>query len=424
MFKANLKDNHLLILVSILPFSMLVGASVSLINIVLILFSFLYCSKDENYSYLFKNRIVIFLISIYIYLLLNSLISIDFSLGFLRNFGFLRFILLFFAINYLFSKNKNINFIFIVWLTITFIVLLDSYLEFYSGKNILGYSDSSGSRIVSFFKNEPIVAGYLNGFIFIIFGFLFSNFDKKHINKKFFAYFIILSFAFCILMTGERSNSFKFLFALLVFISLNSFINYKLKLFFLLFIVLLSSVSYFNSNKIKLRYGGQLIHLIDNKEKRETYLKHNLYINHYKSGIQVFKKYPVLGVGNKNYRLETCKNNYINSDIEAAKSFHDGSYICSTHPHQIYIEFLSEHGLLGSLILLSIILFSIFRNFKIMISSKNLIQIGSFSYLLSTFLPLLPSGSFFSDFNATLFWLNFSIFYASNSKSNIFKLGD
>jgi len=118
------------------------------------------------------------------------------------------------------------------------------------------------------------------------------------------------------------------------------------------------------------------------------------------------------------------KTNYINSNIEGAKSFHDGSYICSTHPHQIYIEFLSEHGLLGSLILLSIILFSIFRNFKIMISSKNLIQIGSFSYLLSTFLPLLPSGSFFSDFNATLFWLNFSIFYASNSKSNIFKLGD
>ena len=64
------------------------------------------------------------------------------------------------------------------------------------------------------------------------------------------------------------------------------------------------------------------------------------------------------------------------------------------------------------------------KKFKIMINSKNLIQIGSFSYLLMSFVPILPSGSFFGDFNATLFWLNFSIFYASNSKTNIFKLGD
>ncbi|MDB9831699.1 O-antigen ligase family protein [Candidatus Pelagibacter sp.] len=412
MFKANLKDNHLLILVSTIPLSILVGASVSLINIILILFSFLYHYKNKNYSYLFKNKIFILLISIYTYLLLNSLISIDFNIGFLRNFGFLRFILLFFAINYLFFKNKNVNFVFIVWLTITFIVLLDSYFEFFVGKNVLGYSDTTGSRIVSFFKNEPIVAGYLNGFIFIIFGFLFSNFDKKNLNKKFFVFFIILSFFFCILITGERSNTLKFLFGLILFMSLNHFINYKFKLFFVLLIVLLFSFSYFNSDKIKLRYGGQLIHLIDNKEKRETYLKNNLYINHYKSGIEVFKKYPMLGVGNKNYRIETCKNNL------------DEKYICSTHPHQIYLEFLSEHGLFGSMLLLSIILFSIFRNFKMMIGSKNLIQIGSFCYLLSTFLPILPSGSFFNDFNATLFWINFSIFYASNSRSNIFKMGD
>ena len=39
---------------------------------------------------------------------------------------------------------------------------------------------------------------------------------------------------------------------------------------------------------------------------------------------------------------------------------------------------------------------------------------------LINFIPLLPGGSFFNDFNSTLFWLNFSIFYASNPKTNIF----
>ena len=39
-------------------------------------------------------------------------------------------------------------------------------------------------------------------------------------------------------------------------------------------------------------------------------------------------------------------------------------YKCTTHPHQIYIEFLSEHGFLGTLILLSAIFSLIFKNIK------------------------------------------------------------
>ena len=37
-----------------------------------------------------------------------------------------------------------------------------------------------------------------------------------------------------------------------------------------------------------------------------------------------------------------------------------------------------------------------------------------------TFLPLLPSGAFFSSYSLTIFMINISIFYASDPKSNIF----
>ena len=113
-------------------------------------------------------------------------------------------------------------------------------------------------------------------------------------------------------------------------------------------------------------------------------------------------------VGNKNYRLET------RSKVNEKKS-----YLPDTHPHQVYLEFLSEHGLIGSLIFINHF-FLIFRNIKICLTSKNSLQLGAFCYLITTFLPIIPSGSFFSDFNITLFFLNFSIFYACNPKSNIF----
>ena len=52
--------------------------------------------------------------------------------------------------------------------------------------------------------------------------------------------------------------------------------------------------------------------------------------------------------------------------------------------------------------------------------NRNYVQVGSFIYLLINFIPLLPSGAFFSDFNITLFMLNFSVMYAVNKKTNIF----
>ena len=417
MSKIDLKNNYLLIFFSIIPICIIVGPAISIINIFLLIISFLFYYKNKSFLHIFRTKVVIFLLIIYLYLLFNSVISIDYKMGLVRNLGFFRFLLLFFAINYLFFNNKKIDIAFNFWLLVSFIVMFDIFFEFFLGKNILGYSQSytceSCPRIVSFFKDELIVGGYLNGFIFIVFGFLFSNFDQKKKDKQFYIFLFILIFFLCILITGERSNTIKFIFGILLFISINPFIKLKLKLISLLVVVLLFTLSYFSSDKIKLRYGGQLINLIDNKEKRELYFKENTYLNLYKSGIEVFKKYPVYGAGNKNYRVETCGYN------------NNPKYFCNTHPHQIYIEFLSEHGLVGSLLLLSVIFFLIFRNIKVMIKSKNLIQMGSFCFLLMNFLPILPSGSFFSDFNATLFWLNFSIFYASNPKTNIFsKLGD
>ena len=95
-------------------------------------------------------------------------------------------------------------------------------------------------------------------------------------------------------------------------------------------------------------------------------------------------------------------------------------YRCLTHPHQIYIEMLSEHGIIGTAIILLIIFYLMFRIIRKIIDSKNFIQVGCFAYLLINFVPLLPSGAFFNNFNLTLFMINFSLMYAVNRETNIF----
>ena len=96
------------------------------------------------------------------------------------------------------------------------------------------------------------------------------------------------------------------------------------------------------------------------------------------------------------------------------------NYVCATHPHQIYFELLSEHGILGTLLILAVFSFLLLRGFKANIEEKNFIGIGCFCYLFTVFTPLIPSGSFFSDYNISLFFINLSIMYASSKQLNIF----
>ena len=104
----NIKKNIPIILFSILPISIIIGSSFSLVNTVLLGLCFLlvYFSKDNIKINDFKP--VFFLIILYLYLIFNSLISIDISSGIYRNFGFIRFILFFLIINYIFLFMKKI----------------------------------------------------------------------------------------------------------------------------------------------------------------------------------------------------------------------------------------------------------------------------------------------------------------------------
>ena len=95
---------------------------------------------------------------------------------------------------------------------------------------------------------------------------------------------------------------------------------------------------------------------------------------------------------------------------------------CSTHPHQLYFEFLAEHGIVGTVILIFILFSLILSKIKIILSSKNYLQLGCLTFLLTSFIPLLPSGAFFADYNLTIFWINLSIMYAVGNKTNVFRL--
>ena len=389
-------NNYFLILFSLIPITIIVGSAVSLVNILLINLSFiilLIYKKDFNFL---KNKTIIYFFIFYIYLIFNSFISIDYSEGALRNFGFLRIIILFVAFNYFFQDETFFKKVFKFWLVVLSIVLIDVLIESFTGENILGFGELYGERIVSFFKDEPVVGGYLNGFYLIIIGYLINELKD---NKNYLIILLSIIFIISILLTGERSNTIRAVLGISIFFLLykNLAIKKKLTIYFSMIILILILV--FNFSYLNYRYFNQT-----------NYKKIDLYFHLYKSGFEVFNNNKLFGVGNKNYRIVTCNENKKNN-----------KYICTTHPHQVYFEFLSEHGLIGTVIILSIFYKLIFSNILSTIREKNYIKIGSLIYLVLVFIPIIPSGAFFSDQLLTLFTINLSIFYASDKKFNIFK---
>ena len=399
--------NYFLILFSLIPVSIILGSSVSLINVLIIDISFLFLILRNNQLTFLKTEPIKYLLVLYIYLIFNSLVSVDASSGIYRNLGFLRIIILFIAFNFFFNQKFFFEKLLKIWFIIISIVVFDVFFEFFVGKNLLGYPESRevgvsfGSRLVSFFKDEPIVGGFINGFYLILIGFLAN---KYYFKQKKIIFFVSIIFLLAILFTGERSNSIKALLGIFLLIIFFKHLEKRFKIIFFTVSLLTLILLIFNSDYLKLRYTEQIKGALTSESR---------YLALYKSGFEVFKQFPLFGSGNKNYRVVTCDND--NPKIVKSENF-----LCTTHPHQIYFEFLSEHGLLGTFILLFLFYKIIFSKIFMVIKEANYIQMGSMIFLITTFLPMLPSGSFFNDYGITIFAINLGIMYGSNLNFNVF----
>ena len=260
--KVNLKNLNeksyneklIIFLFSFLPISLILGNSAVISNIIIIdLFFLLTCYRQKQWSWI-RNKYFYFFISIWIYLVINSIISENLASSFdvirkeivypkndsiIRSVGFIRFIIFLFAVQYFFFNSKKIfNQIFLYWSIIIFVVLIDIVFERIFGFNLLGFESPSSKRIVSFFRDELIVGGFMLSFSFLISGFLFRLTKKDTVKKILPSIFFCLSII-CIYLSGERSNFIKALITVsIILLLINDTYLYIKKKYFFLFIII------------------------------------------------------------------------------------------------------------------------------------------------------------------------------------------
>ena len=108
----NILNYYFLFLISIIPFTFLIGPAISLSNLLLFDLSFLIFLILRKESKFIDNSILKLLIILYLYLIFNTFMSLDQNLSFYRNFGFIRLIIFFIGINYFLLNDKFEKFYF------------------------------------------------------------------------------------------------------------------------------------------------------------------------------------------------------------------------------------------------------------------------------------------------------------------------
>ena len=383
------------LLVAILPISLLIGSLI--INLITILVSIififeLFIKKKLNFLHDWSFYLLLLL---WVSFLINLIFSQDINLSIFRAVGFIRFIFLAQVIRYLFLNNdtKYKELILKSWLLIFLVVNVDLLIEYFSGKNILGYKSNLDGRLASFLDDELKIGGYYFGFCLLSLATIYSYFKRDYkIIFGFAVLFLIIAF-----LIGERSNFIKILFSTIIILFFY-FREHKFKLLSLslVSIIVFASIIYKNEN-LKYRYFSQW---------NVSNIKTNIYFTHYKTAILVFKKYPFFGSGIKNFRVEVKK--IIEDKFKNDKNYNNWQVI-TTHPHQINFEILAETGIFGFTCFFLFFLITFVFAIKKILRSNDIFLIVSTIFCLTYINPLLPSGSFFTSYGATIFWTNYGV---------------
>jgi O-antigen ligase len=385
-------------LVSILPITFIIGSSVLNSTIVLLDLIFLYTLVKKKQILYLKNKYFYSLIFIWLILLVSLFFSSNFYNSSTRAVGFLRFIFFIFSIKYFFEMNgKEFNNIIIkTWSLIFFVITFDLIFEYIFGFNVLGFKSPMHGRLAGFLGDELKIGGLYFGFAALTLAYVAS---LKSIKKDLYIYMVLILFISTAFIIGERSNFLKTLFILIGFIL---FYNKK-KLLKKIFLIMSSFIIIFfiiSTNDL-LKYRFWTVFLKPMSNNPVLAIKNSQYGLLYEVGIQMFNNNKTYGVGLKNFREEMIKDEYNNAG--------------SNHPHQLHFEILAEIGIVGYFSFFIFFVFNLYFSIKSFLTSRNNIQLSAILFVFCTLIPLLPSGSFFSSFGASIFWLNFALMLPKNN---------
>ena len=337
LFKKRIPFSLVEISLYFLPLSLIAGSLVVNLNILVFLtFGLAYLAINKIKISFNISNILLFLF--FVFVIFSSYLNLE-VIGlnnFIKSFLLLKFFFLYLIVEILIKEEKiNFKFFFYICLVLITLLSLDLLLQFFYGKNILGYEPWEG-RITGIFEHEAIAGAYLQKiFIFSLAGVAIIFNQKNSTN------FLLSTLLLIIIILGSyvASNRISFLILLVtIFILIAFFSIFRKRLIISLFILLpIFFLIYQSDNQTNIKYKGFVYKIIKLSEikksndieiiNQEEILIKNSLPNHGKIFLTAYKSFndnKIFGNGLKSFRYK-C-NNFLKEE----------NSLCSTHPHNYH----------------------------------------------------------------------------------------
>ena len=415
--KINLnKENYLSLLLALFPFSFIAGNMIININIILLITSAIVLFKKD----VFKLKIFFLdkLIFAYFFIILMTAVINDFQFfseriswkGYfstiLKSVFFLKYLLLYVVVRFLTEKSifQFRKFFILSTLAVLF-VSLDIFFQFLNGEDIFGFT-SQGRKLSGPFGDELIAGGFIQRFslfAFFLVPIFFNNHNLNKYNKYLIPVLFVIFFS-SLVLSGNRMPTLLFLFTIFLILvfqkNTRKFLLPFLIIFSIIFSILFKSNELIRNNFLNL-YGQ--VSIITKLTIEKDFFNKNSpqYLKEFTTFYHTWLMNKYIGGGIKNFRYYCHYRPAIEKNTK---------FVCNMHPHNYYLEILTETGVVGfiiiNLIFLNIIFLSFVKKYFLSSSLKNNNVIIPFTFLfLAEIFPLKSTGSFFTTGNSTYIFL-------------------
>jgi len=291
-------------------------------------------------------------------------------------------------------------------------LIVDGYFQFFFGKNLFGYALYNDYRVSSFFGSELILGSYLARFFPILFA-LFILLDQPKKNKLtlFFMTIVFILSEGLIFISGERlALFFMNLSAVFIILMLKEYKIYRLWTYIISLCLIFVMMSFFPNSKA--RFVDQTIYDLTRNTDDKVYIFSKPHNDMYISAYRIFLDNKFFGVGPRQFR-NTCDKYSVSE------------YSCETHPHNTYIELLSEAGIFAFLVVAGLFILICYLSIKHFVlrlirDKKGIIndfEVCLLSAVIISLWPFSPSGSFFNNWMSIVYYFPVGLLLWQRAKS-------